>query len=84
MHTKFYNDWFSHSKVDGGDIQTHRQHGDRISLLSFFKNKESMLKLRKNEKENEDGTREERKEDEVKERENTRGKIKRDGTRKIN
>jgi hypothetical protein len=24
-------------------IQTHRQHGDRISLLLFFKNKDSRL-----------------------------------------
>jgi hypothetical protein len=23
-------------KLIGGDIQTHRQHGERISLLSFF------------------------------------------------
>jgi hypothetical protein len=23
-------------KLIGGDTQTHRQHGDRISLLSFF------------------------------------------------
>jgi hypothetical protein len=27
------------------DTQTHRQHGDRISLLLFFQNKESMLKI---------------------------------------
>jgi hypothetical protein len=26
------------------DTQTHRQHGDRISLLSFFQTKESRLK----------------------------------------
>jgi hypothetical protein len=26
------------------DAQTHRQHGDRISLLSFFQNEESRLK----------------------------------------
>jgi hypothetical protein len=25
------------------DTQTHRQHGDRISVLSFFRNKESRL-----------------------------------------
>jgi hypothetical protein len=24
-------------KLIGGDTQTHRQHGERISLLSFFK-----------------------------------------------
>jgi hypothetical protein len=33
-----------HSKADGGNSQTHRQHGDRIRLLSFFQNKESRLK----------------------------------------
>jgi hypothetical protein len=27
----------------GGDSQTHRQHGDLISLLLFFQNKESRL-----------------------------------------
>jgi hypothetical protein len=27
-----------------GDSQTHRQHGDLISLLLFFQNKESWLK----------------------------------------
>jgi hypothetical protein len=27
MHTKFHKDWFRLSKVDGGDIQTHRQPG---------------------------------------------------------
>jgi hypothetical protein len=31
-------------KLIGWDTQTHRQHGDRIHLLSFFQNKESMLK----------------------------------------
>jgi hypothetical protein len=30
-------------KLNGG-AQTHRQHGDRISLLLFFQNKESRLK----------------------------------------
>jgi hypothetical protein len=34
-------------KLIGGDTQTHRQHGDRISLLLFFKNKESRLIRRK-------------------------------------
>jgi hypothetical protein len=33
VHTEFHKDWFGHSKVDGGESQTHRQHGDRISLL---------------------------------------------------
>jgi hypothetical protein len=31
-------------KLIGGNSQTHRQHGDRISLLSFFPNKEIRLK----------------------------------------
>jgi hypothetical protein len=31
--------------MEGGDTQTHRQDGDRISLLSFFQNKESRLKI---------------------------------------
>jgi hypothetical protein len=46
IHTKYHKAWFSHSKVDGGggDTQRHRQHCDRISLLSFFQNKESRLK----------------------------------------
>jgi hypothetical protein len=36
IHTKFLKDSFRHSKVNRGggrDSQTHRQHGDRISLL---------------------------------------------------
>jgi hypothetical protein len=33
IHTKFYKDWFSHSKVDKGDTQTQRQYGNRISLI---------------------------------------------------
>jgi hypothetical protein len=36
MHTKFHKDWFSDSKVDEGDSQTHTQRGDLISLLLFF------------------------------------------------
>jgi hypothetical protein len=35
--TKFHKDWFRHSE--------HRQHGDRISLLLFFQNTESGLKM---------------------------------------
>jgi hypothetical protein len=31
-------------KLIGGNTQTHRQHGDIISLLLFFQNKESRLK----------------------------------------
>jgi hypothetical protein len=30
----------------GGDTQTHRQHGDRISLLLVFQNKESGIKIK--------------------------------------
>jgi hypothetical protein len=33
VHTKFHNDWFRHSQVNSRDSQTHRQHGERISLL---------------------------------------------------
>jgi hypothetical protein len=29
-------DWFRHSKIDKRDTQTHRQPGDRISIISFF------------------------------------------------
>jgi hypothetical protein len=32
-------------KFMGGGIHRHTQHGDRISLLSFSQNKESMLKM---------------------------------------
>jgi hypothetical protein len=37
---------FRHSKVNKGNSQTHRQHGDRISLLSLFQNKENRLKMK--------------------------------------
>jgi hypothetical protein len=44
IHTEFHKDWFRHSKIEVGlHIQTHRQHGDLISLLLFFQNKESRL-----------------------------------------
>jgi hypothetical protein len=43
-YTNFHKDWFRHSKVNRGDSQTHRQHGDRISLRLFFENKESRLR----------------------------------------
>jgi hypothetical protein len=43
IHTRSRKDWLRHSNVNGGDTQTHRQHGDRISLLLFFQNKESKL-----------------------------------------
>jgi hypothetical protein len=32
IHTKFHKDWFRHSKVNRGDSQTQRQHGDHIRL----------------------------------------------------
>jgi hypothetical protein len=45
IDAKFHKDSFSHSKVDEGDTQTHGQHGDFISLLLFFQNKEIKLKI---------------------------------------
>jgi hypothetical protein len=42
MHTKFLEDWFGHSELIGG---IHRQHGDRINLLLFFRNKESRIQI---------------------------------------
>jgi hypothetical protein len=44
VHTKFHKDWFRHSKFNKRDTQTQRQHGNRISLLFIFQNKESRLK----------------------------------------
>jgi hypothetical protein len=41
---KFNEDWFRHSKVNKGEY-TYRQEGDFISLLLFFQNKESRLKI---------------------------------------
>jgi hypothetical protein len=32
-------------KLIGRDTQTHRQHGDCVSLVSFFKYKESRLRI---------------------------------------
>jgi hypothetical protein len=52
VHTKFHKVWFRHSKVDGGDAQTHRQHGDGMSLLLFFENKENRLKINNNNNDN--------------------------------
>jgi hypothetical protein len=40
VHTKFHKDGSGIQKLIGEDIQTHRQHGDRISLLLFSQNKE--------------------------------------------
>jgi hypothetical protein len=31
--------------LDRGDIQIHKQHGDRVSLLLFFQNMGSRLKI---------------------------------------
>jgi hypothetical protein len=36
IHTKFHKEWFRNSKVDAG-THTHRQQGDLINLLYFFK-----------------------------------------------
>jgi hypothetical protein len=43
--TKFHKDWFRYSKADTRDTQTQGQHDDYISLLSFFQNKGSRLKI---------------------------------------
>jgi hypothetical protein len=43
IHDKFRKDLFWHSKVDG-DTQTHRQHGDLISII-FLHNKERRLQM---------------------------------------
>jgi hypothetical protein len=48
VHIKFHKYWFRHSDVyggGGGNIQTHRQDGDRISLILVFHNKKSGLKI---------------------------------------
>jgi hypothetical protein len=44
IYTEFHKDRFSHSKIDRGDPQTHRQNGDRISHILFFQNKGSRPK----------------------------------------
>jgi hypothetical protein len=38
IHTKFHTEWLRQSKVDRGNLQTHRQNGDVISVLLFFQN----------------------------------------------
>jgi hypothetical protein len=43
IHTKLHKDLLRHSKLNKGDSQTKRQHGDRISLLSSFQIKGSRL-----------------------------------------
>jgi hypothetical protein len=48
IHTKFHKDWFNHSKVNRGGYsyrERHTQQGDLISLLLFFQNKDSGLKI---------------------------------------
>jgi hypothetical protein len=40
-HIEFHKVWFKHSKVNRWD--THRQHGDRISLFLVLQSKESKL-----------------------------------------
>jgi hypothetical protein len=47
IHINFHKDWFTLTKVDGKglDSQTHRQQGELISLILFFQNKESRLKM---------------------------------------
>jgi hypothetical protein len=42
-HTKFHKDWFRYSTVDGGGGYTDTD--GRISLLLYFKNKESKLRV---------------------------------------
>jgi hypothetical protein len=36
IYTEFHKDCFRHSKVDDGDTQTHKEHGNLISQLIFF------------------------------------------------
>jgi hypothetical protein len=52
IHIKFFKDWLSHSKVNGGggDIDTHRQHGDGTSQkvgwkCMLYKNEETVESL---------------------------------------
>jgi hypothetical protein len=55
IHTEFHKDWFRHSKVDQGR-HTDRQHDDGISLILFFKNKKSRLKIGRDLEENGPGS----------------------------
>jgi hypothetical protein len=41
---KFHEDWFRYQKLIRRDTQTHREDGNRISLLLYSQNKESKLK----------------------------------------
>jgi hypothetical protein len=45
MHAKFHENWFRHSEVDRGDTQTHREHGDPISLILFFNKGSRVIKI---------------------------------------
>jgi hypothetical protein len=47
IHSKFHQDWSMYSNSDGGwgNMQTHRQHDDLISLLLLYQNKGSKLKV---------------------------------------
>jgi hypothetical protein len=46
IYISVLKEWFSHSKVYMWNTQSHRQHRDRISLLSLFQGKKSRLKMR--------------------------------------
>jgi hypothetical protein len=39
IDTKSHKDWFRHSNVNRGDLQTHGQHGDHINRLERLANK---------------------------------------------
>jgi hypothetical protein len=45
IYNKFHKTGSGIQKLTGGDTQTRREHGDRISLLLFFLNKEIRLKM---------------------------------------
>jgi hypothetical protein len=47
---KFHKDLFIHSKFDRWSTQIHKQHGNRISLLSFFEIRKVGLKKSYNHK----------------------------------
>jgi hypothetical protein len=42
--TRFHEDWYRRSEVNRGNTQAHRQHGDIISPLLVFQNKERRLR----------------------------------------
>jgi hypothetical protein len=43
IHTKFHNDWFSHSEVDRG---IHRYTAGGLTSLLFFQNEDRRLKIK--------------------------------------